>query len=104
MAKSPTEQIQELKASLAELDASLQVLTERVENVKQDVEHLNRRNDELLTKLATLEERCLALQKLSDRGWQTWLALIGAGLAILVAFRKKEHNRSPLLHRHVSSR
>jgi hypothetical protein len=38
---------------------------------------------------AVLEERCQALQKLSDRGWQIWLALIGAGLALLVAFLKK---------------
>ena len=43
----------------------------------------------LEAKNATLEERCQALQKLSDRGWQGWLALIGAGLALLVALLKK---------------
>jgi hypothetical protein len=29
------------------------------------------------------------LQKLSDRGWQGWLALVGAAVALLVALIKK---------------
>ncbi|HXD88168.1 MAG TPA: hypothetical protein VN641_16895 [Urbifossiella sp.] len=41
------------------------------------------------SKNAALEERCQALQKLSDRGWQGWLALVGAAVALLVALIKK---------------
>ena len=44
---------------------------------------------ELSSRLATTEEKCRMLEKLSDRGWQGWLALIGAGLALLVAFLKR---------------
>jgi hypothetical protein len=29
------------------------------------------------------------LEKLADRHWQVWLAIIGAGLALLVALLKK---------------
>lgn len=44
---------------------------------------------ELMSKVATIEERSRALEKLSDRGWQVWLALVGAGLALLVALLRK---------------
>ena len=59
-----------------------------IERVRID-EQLQNKIVELSSRLATTEEKCRMLEKLSDRGWQGWLALIGAGLALLVAFLKR---------------
>lgn len=67
---------------LKELDKQM------VERIRFE-EQLQLRLAELSTKLAALEETSRMLEKLSDRGWQGWLALIGAGLALLVAFLKR---------------
>lgn len=40
-------------------------------------------------KNAALEQRLAAGEKHDDRTWQAWLALIGAGVAVLVALLKK---------------
>jgi len=44
---------------------------------------------ELTAKLAALEERCKSLETGSSRNWQVWLALLAAGIALLVSFLKK---------------
>ena len=38
---------------------------------------------------ATLESKCVTLEKHTDRTWQVWLALGAAIVALLVAFLKK---------------
>lgn len=43
----------------------------------------------LAERVATLEQRCAALEKVSDRGWQVWLALLGALLALAVTLFRK---------------
>ncbi len=44
---------------------------------------------ELAVALAKLEQRCAALEKHTDRTWQVWLALIAAGVAVIVSLVKK---------------
>jgi DNA repair exonuclease SbcCD ATPase subunit len=63
-------------------DSQLKEAKERVEKIEERV-----RVGEL--KLTDLEGRVKALEKGTDRNWQVWLALIGAGLALIVAFLKK---------------
>ncbi|MEO2089381.1 MAG: hypothetical protein ABGY75_07780 [Gemmataceae bacterium] len=64
------------------LDSQLKETKEKVEKIEERV-----RVGEI--KLTDLEGRVKALEKGTDRNWQVWLALIGAGLALLVAFLKK---------------
>lgn len=40
-------------------------------------------------KQAATDQRCTALEKRADRAWQVWLAVVAAGLALLVALLKK---------------
>ena len=59
-----------------------------IERVRID-EQLQNKIVDLSSRLAATEEKSRMLEKLSDRGWQGWLALIGAGLALLVALLKR---------------
>jgi uncharacterized coiled-coil DUF342 family protein len=83
MAKTQAEQIKELTASLAELDAQLRVLTERVESLREDVLHCTKRLDELVAKVAGLEERSRNLEKLSDRSFSFGQAAIISLISIV---------------------
>lgn len=100
MAQTNTDRINDLMKDVAILGAKYderwaQALKENqqahreLEAVRVELKELLKRLSALEAKNASLEERCQALQKLSDRGWQGWLALIGAGLAIIVALIKK---------------
>jgi DNA repair exonuclease SbcCD ATPase subunit len=111
MAKSPSQRIEELTQKIGDQERRLDHLTIFVElqiakleqglkDCQASLKELSREQQQTATKQAerlaaveaknaSLDERCQALQKLSDRGWQIWLALIGAGLALLVAFLKK---------------
>ncbi len=49
-------------------------------------------------RVASLEQRCAALEKQSDRGWQLWLAALGFGFGLLsllitaaIQLRKQPH-------------
>jgi len=44
---------------------------------------------DLAMKITELQGRCTAVEKVSDRHWQVWLALGGAVLALLVSLLKK---------------
>ena len=62
MAKTQAEQIRELTAALAELDARLRVLTERVDSLQKEVVRCSQRDDEFVAKSATTEERVAQLR------------------------------------------
>jgi len=88
-----TKRVQELEAVLDKYRALNDVLlksleSQVVERVKVD-DLLQNKQAEMAAKTAVVEERCRALEKHSDRSWQVWLALTGAGLALLVALLKK---------------
>lgn len=61
----------------------------RLDELKDEMAELQERVRVGEIKLTDLEGRVKALEKGTDRNWQVWLALIGAGLALLVAFLKK---------------
>ena len=64
----------------------LRLVLKRLESA---IDKLQDKQNELSTKTAALEAQVKSLEKISDRHWQVWLALGGAGLALLVAFIKK---------------
>lgn len=95
-----TQRIESIASKLEELDRAIESLSDiadfhkdhleaqLAERVRID-EQLQNKIVDLSSRLSTTEEKCRMLEKLSDRGWQGWLALIGAGLALLVAFLKR---------------
>ncbi len=94
------ERIDELTKRLDAIALALEgVRTTVVIEIEHLEENLKRHQSELkdfqqlqlrtTERLAIVEQRCVALEKVSDRHWQVWLALAGAGLALLVAFLKK---------------
>lgn len=62
---------------------------ELLKDVQSVVKEVQTGQTKLTERTAALEQRCAALEKQADRGWQLWLALIGAGLALIVAIFKK---------------
>lgn len=62
---------------------------QETEGVKQRVKVLEDKEPVVLQRMAALEERCKSLEKNSDRTWQVWLALISAGVALVVSLLKK---------------
>lgn len=89
MAKSPSERINDLTHHVT---GQFPVFQHRLNELQTQVEALGERLRSLelsaSQRIASVEERTRQLEKLSDRGWQVWLALIAAGLALLVAFLK----------------
>jgi predicted RNase H-like nuclease (RuvC/YqgF family) len=53
------------------------------------VNELQQKLHEQTAKNASLDEKTRHLEKLSDRTWQVWLALLVAFLGLLVAYLKK---------------
>lgn len=96
MAKSPTEQIRELVADL-------EVLTDRDENRRREVEKLTAKVESLQAELAAERQERAALQQLQDhiehaelsdaRRWTLIVALLGAALSLasglIVALTRK---------------
>jgi hypothetical protein len=97
---SLTERVEELTKRVQDLEAVLDKLRElyelRLSNVegllaersKAD-EQLIARVTELTAKLAAAEAQCKSLEKLSDRQWSLWLAVIGLAFGIVIALVKK---------------
>jgi hypothetical protein len=81
--------VSDFKEYLIVTDNDVKRLEAELAERKKAEERLSDRVDELMRKNAVLEERCRNLEKLSDRNWQGWLALIAAGVAILIALFKK---------------
>lgn len=95
-----TEQVFKLRESLSELVGNVKT---QGESTDVKFAYIERRFDELITrfdkqqekiaeltaKSAALEERYKALETLSTRAWQVWLALIVAGIGLVVTLVKK---------------
>ena len=79
--------LDELK--LGGLSANADELKLTLRRLESAIEKLQEKQTETAAKIAALEAQVKSLEKVSDRHWQVWLALGGAGLALLVAFFKK---------------
>jgi hypothetical protein len=99
LAQTNTERINDLVRDVAILGTRVDERSSRFETTddrqQTAIDALELLVEQLQLRLAAVEgrnvateERCRNLEKLSDRSWQGWLALIGAGLALLVAFLK----------------
>ena len=62
---------------------------ERMASTEEELKEMREKHAIVEAKLAATEERCRSLEKNSDRGWQFWLAILAAGVAILIALLKK---------------
>jgi chromosome segregation ATPase len=85
VAKSPSEQIQDLKATIANTSTEVQVLAEKANNAEKNIDQLITRVNQLELKVAKLEERCAALEMHTDRGWNLTQALIILVLSIALS-------------------
>jgi predicted nuclease with TOPRIM domain len=93
MAKTNTEKIEELSTLVS---GQLPLLKHQMEEarrenseLKQSVQRLTDQVNDLNRRLTTVEQRCTTLEKHSDRTWQVWLALLVAGIGLLVSLLKK---------------
>ncbi len=88
-----TDRINELSTHLTTLGVQLnersQVFQEADRVQSADIKALEKQTEALLQRTSAMEQRCSALEKHSDRSWQIWLALLAAGLALLVSIVKK---------------
>lgn len=104
MAKTQGQQIDDLARAVHELDKEHARLVTFVETqfgmildtqraTTGEVKELRTVQTDGFTKqaerLAAHDEKLAALQRTADRNWQGWLALIGAGVAIVVAVLRK---------------
>ncbi len=79
----------EFDKGLALNKARLEDLSSSIKKLEATIEKLQEKQSEATAKLAAFDERLKALDKISDRHWQIWLAIGGAALALLVALLKK---------------
>ena len=70
------------------IDADERLRTE-VTGLRDDLRRMTERNAALESRLAVVEQRCAALEKQTDRTSQVWLALIVAGVGLVVSLVKK---------------
>jgi hypothetical protein len=88
-----TERVRVQEASLDRQRVATELAVEHLERQLADrarvAEQLQARVAELMAKNATLDEKCRTLEKHSDRTWQVWLALLVAGVGLLVSLLKK---------------
>lgn len=91
--KTNTERIVELLQRVEQLGTKLDERSETFRDADGDqqanVKALEKANEALIQRIAVLEEKCANLQRGSDRAWQVWLALIGAGLSLVISLVKK---------------
>ncbi len=100
MAKSQADQIERLNSRVDDLALAIErletssgieigQLKELLKDIQATIKEMNLSQSKLAERVATLEQRCTALEKVADRSWQGWLAIIAAGLALLVALLKR---------------
>ena len=82
MPESPNQKITNLALVVKELETQLDDRTKRFEKVESELNATRDQLQDLRAKLATLEERCAGLQRLSDRGWGLWQALLVLAISI----------------------
>ena len=97
---SHSHQVADLSGRVHALDSVVmrdRAVTElAVKNAEERISYHERLNEQLqtklsdaLSKLAAVEQRCVSLEKHTDRTWQVWLALIVAGIGLVVSLVKK---------------
>lgn len=86
MAKTNTEKIEELSTLVTR---ELPIINYQLGELQRTVQRLADQVNDLNRRLATVEQRCTTLEKHSDRTWQVWLALLVAGVGLLVSLLKK---------------
>ena len=88
-----SEKIEQLIPAVAKLETLVEEKADRLNReislVRDDVRRLQQLTESHVQKLAALEERCKSLETGASRHWQVWLALLAAGVALLVSFLKK---------------
>lgn len=88
-----TNQFNRLSAAMEERSRQFLLTQEQlraeIATLRDDIKRLTDRNAATEAKNAALEERCKALEKGTDRNWQFWLALLAAGVAIVIAVVKR---------------
>ncbi len=91
--KTNTDHILDLQKQVEQLTTRLDERSDRFKNADEeqraDIKALEKTAEALLQRTTALEQRCAALEKGGDRAWQVWLALGGAGLAVLISLVKK---------------
>ena len=75
--------------ALALNESELDEVMTKLNKIEAAIEKLQDKQSELSAKIAALEAQTKAIEKISDRHWQVWLALGGAILALLVSLLKK---------------
>jgi hypothetical protein len=87
------ERVQTLEAALnrqqAIAESAVKYLEKQLVDRARAEEQLHNKFAELTAKNAALDEKCRTLEKHSDRTWQVWLALLVAGVGLLVSLLKK---------------
>jgi hypothetical protein len=87
------ERVRKLEALFDKQQASTDWTIRNLETQLADrarvAEQLQAKVAELMAKNAALDEKCRTLEKHSDRTWQVWLALLVAGVGLLVSLLKK---------------
>lgn len=88
-----TEKIEQLIPKVIKLETLLEEKADRLGHeislLREDFRRVQQLCDTHVQKLAALEERCKSLETGATRNWQVWLALLAAGIALLVSFLKK---------------
>ena len=90
MPKTLTEKLGDLSQFVV---GQLPVFEHRLNELQSDVKAIEERLRQLESEAAkrhtSAEEKLRQLEKSSDRSWQFWLAILAAGVAILIALLKK---------------
>ena len=77
------------EVKLGGLTANADELKLSLRKLESAIEKLQEKHVETAAKFAALEAQTRALERVSDRHWQVWLALGGAVLALLVSLLKR---------------
>ncbi len=94
MAKSQAEQLERLDSRIDNLtlvverlltrsELQIEQLQEQLKDILASIRELNLSGSRLAERVAALEQRCAALEKLSDRGWGLGQAVIVSAISMI---------------------
>ena len=91
--RTNSEKIDSLQVDVTRLAADLDNLEEKssteADSLHEQVGRLTERANAAERDIAVVQQRCTSLEKLSDRHWQVWLALLSGLIALVVAIFRK---------------
>lgn len=82
MAESQAQKLASLTLDVKEIETEHAELDRNLERLESDLDAAKLQIVDLRTKVATLEERCASLQRLSDRGWGLWQAILVLAISV----------------------